>query len=194
MELKVVAPETEYQRMPSTKLLLLIAMGSMVMLFAGMTSAYLVRQAEGNWLLFELPKLFWVSTTMIVISSITIQWAYKAAKANNSAAVLQASFITTVLGFGFLICQYFAWSKLYSQGIVFGGAQSNPAGSFMYVITGLHVAHLIGGLIALLVVLFNATKKVYSSTHCQGLQNCAIYWHFLTGLWIYLFFFLLYVR
>lgn len=161
------------------------------MLFAGLTSAYLVREAEGNWLKFDLPQVFWVSSGLILLSSITMNWAMMAAKKDNYASVTLALLLTTILGFGFMICQFLGWRMLYSQGIVFSG---NPSASFLYVITGFHIAHLIGGLIAILVVLFKSRGKVYNSKNLIGIQNCAIYWHFLDGLWIYLFIFLMYVR
>jgi cytochrome c oxidase subunit 3 len=187
----VMNKEQRYERMPSSKMLLYVGIGSIVMLFAGLTSAYLVRQAEGNWLKFELPQLFWVSSGLILLSSVTMNWAVVSAKRNNSSSVTKAIFLTTLLGFGFMISQYLSWTSLYSQGIIFAG---NPSGSFLYVITGFHVAHLIGGLITLLVVLYKSSKKIYNSGNMTGIQNCAIYWHFLDALWIYLFIFLLYVR
>jgi cytochrome c oxidase subunit 3 len=183
--------EQRFERMPSSKMLLYVAMGSIVMLFAGLTSAYLVREAEGNWLKFDLPQLFWVSSGLILLSSITMNWAVMAAKKNNSSTASKALLITLLLGFGFMISQYLSWRSLYSQGIVFSG---NPSASFLYVITGFHIAHLIGGLIALMVVLYKSSQNIYNSRSLLGIQNCAIYWHFLDGLWIYLFIFLLYVR
>jgi len=177
--------------MATSKMLLYIAIGSIIMLFAGLTSAYLVREAEGNWLKFDLPQVFWVSSGLILLSSITMNWAMMAAKKDNYASVTLALLLTTILGFGFMICQFLGWRMLYSQGIVFSG---NPSASFLYVITGFHIAHLIGGLIAILVVLFKSRGKVYNSKNLIGIQNCAIYWHFLDGLWIYLFIFLMYVR
>lgn len=190
MEL-IMEKEQRFERMPTSKLLLYVAIGSIIMLFAGLTSAYLVRQAEGNWLKFDLPQLFWVSSGLILLSSITMNWALMAAKKNNSSTVTKAILLTTILGFGFMITQFLSWKSLYSQGIVFSG---NPSESFLYVITGFHVAHLIGGLVALLIILFKSTKQVYNSKNLVGITNCAIYWHFLDGLWIYLFIFLLYVR
>ena len=122
-----------------------------------------------------------------------------------------------LLGAGFVLTQYLAWSDLYSNGIVLTGTVSdiktnfnyipsgketlaeaggvgNVAGSFLYVITGLHVLHLLGGIISLIIVFSRASKGKYTPENYNGLSMCAIYWHFLDGLWAYLFFFLLYIR
>lgn len=188
MEMTINKKEERYERMPTSKMLLWIALASITMLFAGLTSAYIVRQAEGNWLVFELPKMFWVSTIMIALSSFSMNWAIQAAKKDNTKAIVQALLITTLLGFGFVVTQYLAWGSLYAQGIYFSG---NPAGSFLFVLTGFHIAHLLGGIIALVVSLYKSSRKAYGSNNMLGLQNCALYWHFLDGLWIYLFIFLL---
>jgi len=191
MEMIVDKKEVGFERMPSSKMITLIVIGTIIMLFAGMTSAYIVREAEGNWIKFDLPKLFWVSSGLILLSSVTMNMAVRAAKKNNSKAITQALLLTTLLGLGFVVTQYLSWTSLYSQGIIFAG---NPSESFLYVLTGLHVAHLLAGIIALLVTFSKASRKIYSSTNMTGLQNCAIFWHFLDGLWIYLFIFLMFVR
>ena len=183
--------EVGFERMPSSKMITLIVIGTIIMLFAGMTSAYIVREAEGNWIKFDLPKMFWVSSGLILLSSMTMNWAVRAINKDNSKAATQALLLTTLLALGFVITQYLAWSSLYSQGIIFAG---NPSESFLYVLTGLHVAHLLAGIIALLVTLSRSSSKKYSSSNMVGLQNCAIFWHFLDGLWIYLFIFLMFVR
>ena len=191
MEMIVDKKVVGYERMASSRMIVLIVIGTIIMLFAGMTSAYIVREAEGNWIKFDLPKMFWVSSGLILLSSVTMNWAVKAAKKDNSKSVSQALLLTTILGLGFVITQYLSWTTLYSQGIIFAG---NPSESFLYVLTGLHVAHLLAGIIALLVTFSKASRKIYSSTNMTGLQNCAVFWHFLDGLWIYLFILLMFVR
>src|SRR5690242_4488553 len=94
---------------------------SIVMLFAGLTSAYLVRQGEGKWLQFAMPNLFMVSTLIILISSATMQWAVISVKKNNISAMRLALLLTIVLGFGFVLFQYLAWGELVKQGIYFAG-------------------------------------------------------------------------
>jgi cytochrome c oxidase subunit 3 len=190
---------------------------SIIMLFAGLTSAYIVRQGEGKWAEFDLPQLFAISTFVIILSSVTMQFALNSIRKGNVKNFSNALIMTIVLGSGFVICQYYAWSELYRGGIVFTGhirdiktdftyipagtetveeasSAGNVAGSFLYVITGLHVVHLLTGLIALIIVFSRAMLGKYSAHTHNGVRMCASYWHFLGGLWVYLFFFLLYIR
>jgi cytochrome c oxidase subunit 3 len=197
--------------------LLWVGMISITMLFAGLTSAYIVRQGEGKWVEFSLPQLFAVSSAIILLSSVTMQWGLNSVKKNNLKNLKLGLLLTLILGIGFVTCQYFAWTELYQKGIVFTGtvgqiktdftyvpsgsetaAQAsdagNVAGSFLYVITGLHVAHVLAGLISLIIVFSRALRGKYSGTNYNGVRMCSIYWHFLDGLWLYLFLFLLYIR
>ena len=123
-----------------------------------------------------------------------MNWAWAAAKKNNFKNLKIASLITLLLGFGFIISQYIGYTELYAQKIVFAGKYSNASGSYFYLITFMHVLHLLGGLIALFVVFFKSLKNKYNSQNLLGVKLCAIYWHFLDVLWIYLFLFLLFVR
>jgi cytochrome c oxidase subunit 3 len=197
--------------------LLWFGMISITMLFAGLTSAYLVRQGEGKWVEFALPKFFYISSLVILLSSVSMQWALNAIKKNNTRQLKNAMVITVILGSAFILTQYMAWSELYNNGIVFTGRISdiktefnyvpsgsekleeassvgNVAGSFLYVLTGLHIAHLFAGVIALIIVFSRALKGKYSAVNYNGVRMCTIYWHFLDGLWLYLFLFLLYIR
>ena len=161
---------------------------TVTMLFAALTSAYVVKQSEGNWLDFEFPMLFNVTSVIIVISSISLQFSYWAAKKNNLAQIRFGLITTTVLAFAFLVGQYMSWGELVAQDVFFVG---NPAGSFIYVFTGLHAAHLIGGIIFLLIVVVNAFKYQVHSKNLNQLEMCVTYWHFLGGLWLYLYLFLI---
>lgn len=197
--------------------LLWIAIISILMLFAGLTSGYIVRMGEGKWVLFDLPGTFTISTLIIALSSLPMQWAVVSARKGNQKNLINGLIITGLFGIGFCVSQYIAWSELFSQGIAFSshikditgkfeyipsgketaadaGDAGNVAASFLYVITGLHILHLLGGMIALFIVFSRALRKKYSSVDYNGVRMCAIYWHFLGALWVYLFFFLLYVR
>jgi cytochrome c oxidase subunit 3 len=176
------------------KPMLWLGMISMVMIFAALTSAYVVRMEKGDWLQFQLPQMFYISTAVIILSSVTMNWAVASAKKNDFKNVKLASIITLILGFAFIVFQFKAWGVLVDQKIVFAGKYSNAAGSFLYALTGLHLAHLAGGIIALMVVSIKALGKRYNSENMLGLRLCAIFWHFLDVLWIYLFLFLLFVR
>ena len=208
--------EAEVKR-KALKALLWFGIVSIVMLFAGLTSAYIVRQGEGKWVEFSIPSMFSISTLLIILSSVSMQWAVSSAKKGQIAQIRTGLLITLLLGIGFTLTQYLAWSDLYQSGIVLtgtvsdiktnfnyipsgketldeAGAVGNVAGSFLYVITGLHVLHLLAGIISLIIVFSRATKGKYTAANHNGLSMCAIYWHFLDGLWVYLFFFLLYIR
>lgn len=176
------------------KPLIWVAIVSMVMVFAGLTSAYVVRMQAGDWLHFDLPQLFYVSTAIIIISSVTMNWVLSSAKKNDFKNMKVASSVTLMLGIAFIICQFKAWGILFDQKVVFAGSYSNAAGSFLYILTGLHMAHLVGGILALSVVWVKALGKRYNSENHYGIKLCAIFWHFLDALWIFLFLFLLYVR
>ena len=212
-----MADLTEEQIQIKTKRSLLwFAIISIVMLFAGLTSGYIVRQGEGKWVQFALPSLFSISTIIIVASSVTMEWARRSVRKNNLSAMRTALVLTLLLGVGFMVIQYLAWSDLFHKGIAFTGRVQdiktsftyipgkdkladnsnvgNVAGSFLYVITGLHVLHLLAGIIALIVVFSHANQNKYTSEKHNGVSMCTIYWHFLSGLWVYLFFFLLYIR
>jgi cytochrome c oxidase subunit 3 len=194
--MNLVMNDIERQEIKSKayKPMLMIAIVSMVMLFAGLTSAYIVRQAEGNWLSFELPSAFYTSTGVILLSSLTMNWALASAKKDHKKNIKTAMALTLILGLLFVISQFAGWNHLVKQNVFFAGPSSNASGSFLYALTGLHLAHLFGGLIYVSIVLSRALNEKYSSKNFLGLQLCSIYWHFLDILWIYLFFFLLFIR
>lgn len=190
-----MAQKIEYTEQPKVtlsmhpkKFALWLFMVTVVMLFAAFTSAYIVRQSDGNWLQFALPQAFWITSGIIILSSITMHWAYVSAKKDNLDAVKLAMGITTLLGITFLVGQYLAWGELVDRNVYFVG---NPAGSFVYVFSGLHGVHLIGGVIFLLIVLIQTFRYKVHAKSLDQIEMCATYWHFLDGLWLYLFIFLL---
>jgi cytochrome c oxidase subunit 3 len=187
----ITLEEAEFIRNKTAKPLLWVGMVSIVMLFGGLTSAIIVRRAEANWMLFEFPQAFYISTALIIISSLTLMYAAKSAEANNYAGIKTGVGLTLLLGIGFVLAQFTAYVELVDAGVFFAGAQSNPSGSFMYVLTGLHLAHLFGGILVLLFVFVKSLWHKYDSENLLGLQLCSIYWHFLDVLWIYLFLFLM---
>lgn len=193
--MEVTINQEDFERRAKTsKPLLWIGIVSIIMLFAGLTSAYIVRQAEGNWLEFELPISMYVSTAIIILSSITLWYGQSSAKKGNYSAMKIGLFVTLGLGLGFVFSQFQVWSDLVAGGVFFTGAQANASGSFMYLLSGLHLAHLFGGIIALFVTATNASAGKYSNGNILGIELCSIYWHFLDILWIYLLLFLLFIR
>ena len=164
---------------------------TVVMIFASLTSAYIVRQAEGNWLIFELPQILWWNSAIIIVSSVFMHWAYIAAKRDSLGNVKMAISGAAVFGVAFLIGQFMAWGELVNVDIYLVG---NPSGSFVYVLTGLHGLHLISGVVFLFIVLFATFKYKVHSKNMVQIEMCTTYWHFLGGLWLYLFIFLLLYR
>ena len=174
----------------AAKPLLYIGIVSIVMLFAALTSAYIVRADSGNWLVFKLPPITIISTGLLVTSSVTLFLAQRAIKKDDYQLTIIGLSLTLGLGIAFLFTQLEAWDQLVAKGIYFAGKYSNASGSFLYLIAFMHVLHMGGGLIALLVSLFKTIKKRYSSADYLGLELTATYWHFLDLLWVYLFLFL----
>ncbi len=160
---------------------------AIVMLFAGLTSAYIVRQGDGNWLKFHLPSVFWLTSAIIILSSVTMQMAYRAAKKDNLDRIKIFLSMTLLLGVLFLAGQYYSWVQLVHEDVFLVG---NPAGSFLYILTGLHGVHIVSGLIFLLIMLIASFRYKVHSRNLVSMEMCVTYWHFLGGLWIYLFIFL----
>ena len=174
--------------------LLWVGILGIVMLFAGLTSGYIVRQEEGNWLVFELPSLFTISTILILLSSATMYYATASAKKNNFSGVKLGLGLTLLLGLAFTVAQFQAWGGLVDMGIYFTGKSANASGSFLYVISGMHLAHLFAGVLSLIYTFARALGNNYDTQNNLGIRMCALYWHFLDILWVYLFLFLTYIR
>ena len=172
------------------KMLLWVGFGSIVMMFAGLTSAYIVKKSQANWLEFDLPNLFWFSTLVILVSSFTIQMAMKKAKAGEMAQYRGFLSVTAILGLTFIILQIRGFQALELNNVALTGARSNSAGSFLLVIAGLHLLHLVGGVIAIAVISLKALAAKSSTNQVLSVELVASYWHFVDILWIYLFVFL----
>lgn len=184
----------ERKRIHPHKFMLWVAMGSICMMFAGLTSAYIVKRNQSNFLEFDLPVVFWYSTAVIFLSSVTVHLAYVSFKAREMARYRLLIAITALLGILFAALQVWGFSDLKSHGIQLTGLGSNAAASFILVIVGLHALHVLGGVIALLVQFGKAyfsKTKTYSTV---PLEVTATYWHFVDFLWIYLLIFFLFIR
>ena len=167
------------------KQLLWIGMGSILMFFGGLTSAYIVRKPEGNWLEFVLPEYFTFSTVIIVLSSVVLFFVKGQLRKNNSAFQLVLSVL--LLGLLFTFFQFKGWQQLIAQGVYLTGEGSNASGSFLYVLTLAHLVHLFGGLIALLHVTIQSKKKVFTIENSLAIDLTSLYWHFLALLWLFVF-------
>jgi cytochrome c oxidase subunit 3 len=170
--------------------LLWIGIMSIVMLFAALTSAVVVSKGSRDWVTFSLPSTFLVSTIVILLSSFTYWYAYRSAKKNNLNGLKNGVLLTLILGIFFALLQFISWGQLTGQGIYFAGSSSTVSGSYLYTLSGLHLAHLLGGIISLIVVYVKSRRSLYNSDNLLGLQLSSTYWHFLDGLWVYLYIFL----
>lgn len=188
-----VSVSNDYRRnkIHPQKFALYAACASITMMFVAMTSAWIVRQAAGNWLEFRLPDIFLINTAVIILSSITLHAAYNAFKKGNTAIYKGGLVVTAVLGLAFLIGQYLGWMELRNIGIDLVG---NPSGSFVYVISALHAAHIIGGVAALLIACLHAFMLPHKVTPKRKLrfELTLTYWHFVDLLWVYLLVFMLF--
>ena len=185
--IEFMAQEKRTYGINPSRFMLWLFIVTIVMLFAGLTSAYIVKQSDGNWFYFELPSILYGTSTIIFLSSVSMQLAFFAAKKNNLKQIKIFLGTTLFLAIMFLIGQFQSWKDLVAQDVFFVG---NPAGSFLYVLTGLHGLHLVSGIIFILIVLYSSIKLKVHSKNLTRIQLCTTYWHFLGALWIYLFLFL----
>lgn len=187
--------EEKTRKERSYKLLLIFAMVSMFMMFAGLTSAFVVSRSRVDWLKdFQLPFAFFISTIVIIGCSITFHLAKKAIKKDNKKATTFFLLSTLVLGLSFVISQFIGFREVVDSGYFFTGNASSITTTFLYMVTIVHLAHLFGGLISLLIIIYNHFKQKYNSTQTLGIELGAMYWHFLDFLWVYLFLFLYFFK
>ena len=193
--MEMTAQEYQNRKGQSYKLLLWFAMISMVMMFAGLTSAYIVSTSRKDWLKdFELPQAFIISSIIIILSSFTFHSALTTIRKNDRSKTSLWLLVTLVLGILFVIFQFIGFGQIIELGYFFTGSESTVNTSFLYIIVILHLAHLFGGLIALLIIIYKDFKKKYNSTQTLGIELGAMYWHFLDLLWVYLFLFLFFFK
>lgn len=185
MDMAALKQEYTQSKIHPHKLALWIAIGSIIMMFAAFTSAYVVRRASGNWLEFKLPDIFMLNTVVILLSSVTIHLAYTGFKAGNERRYKGMLIATFVLGLLFVVLQYKGWEAMNAIGATF---TVNPSSSFIYVISGLHAAHVLGGITALTVAMTHAHILPFKPTlrRKQRFELVVQYWHFVDILWIYL--------
>lgn len=177
------------QRIHPHKFVMWVAIGGIVMMFAGLTSAYIVKKNQSSWLQFDLPLEFYYSTAVIVLSSITMFLSARAINAGQMNKYKTMISITAALGIIFLLLQYLGFKDLQAKNIAIVGPKSNSAASFLFVITFLHMMHVLGGVIALIVFWINAIRKRVTDSSLVSVEVLGTYWHFVGVLWIYLFLF-----
>ena len=153
------------RRARSNELTLLTFMATVVMLFAAFTSSYLIRKTGPDWKTLSLPAIVWFNTVLLIPSSVTMELS----RWKQSRMWLK---VTTGLGIAFLIGQVLLWKELVDSGVY---VRTYAYGSFLYMLTGIHGLHLLGGVAALLVVNFRR----------GAFGLCAVYWHFVDAVWLY---------
>ena len=177
------------------KMMLWFGIVSLLMAFAGWTSAFIVSSTRKDWSAdFNLPSAFLYSTIVIIISSITYILAKKGIKDGNSQRCTIFLLTTLVLGIGFIVLQFYGFSQMVGKGYYFTGPTSNITTSYIFLIAVVHIAHVIAGLISVSVVIFNQLRHKYSPTNMLGLELGATFWHFLVVLWVYLILFFFFFR
>lgn len=185
----------EHKQGRAKKMMLWFGIISMAMMFAGLTSAYVVSTKRPDWLDdLQLPTAFFWSTAVILLSSFTFHMAIRAVKQNNRSLATTGLVSTLLLSFGFIALQFVSFNELLETGYFFTGSASSVTTSFLYLIIGSHLVHLLGGIIVLFVIIYNHFKQKYYAGQTLGLELGATYWHFVDGLWIYLFLFLYFFR
>jgi cytochrome c oxidase subunit 3 len=195
MEVTMTAEDYKSRTARSYKLILLFAMVSMTMMFAGLTSAYVVSQSRADWLKdFQLPSAFYFSTIAILGCSVTFHLAKKAIQKNNQSLTTSLLLATLALGIIFVVMQFVGFGQIVENGYYFTGSASSITTTFLYIVVIIHLLHLAGGMISLLIIIYNHFKQKYNSTQTLGIELGAMYWHFLDFLWVYLFLFLYFFR
>lgn len=173
------------------KFTLWVAIGSIVMMFAGLTSAYIVKRNQANWQTFEIPVLFWYSTVVILLSSFTMHFSLKYFKERHMEKYRKGMFVTALLGVLFIMMQYLGFREFWNAGMTL---QAGVSFSFLYVIVGLHAVHVFGGVVALVVMVLNAFRTARKNYSVVPVELVSTYWHFVDVLWIYLLIFLVMIK
>lgn len=190
METQLTIEEQESRKGKTYKMLLIFGMISVLMIFAGLTSAYVVSKSRPDWLKdFQLPSAFLFSTIVMFASSVTFYLAQKAIKNNNRGLTTTMLWTTLLLGILFVFFQFKGFGQVIEEGYFFTGSESNVTTSFLYIVVIVHLMHLLGGFISLFVVIYNHYKQKYNPTQTLGIELSAMYWHFMDFIWLYLFLF-----
>src|SRR5690242_20207936 len=173
--MNTVSIERQRKKIHPHKFTMWVAIGSILMMFAGLTSAFIVKSNQAGWQTIVIPKVFWISTAVIIASSITLQVGLRSFKQREMNGYRSMMGLTLVVGVAFVILQCLGFQQLWEQRITFKGS---GAGQFLYVLFGLHAVHVIGGVIALIVmfiIAFIGRVKLFSDVPVKVM---AIYWNF----------------
>jgi cytochrome c oxidase subunit 3 len=176
--------DTGVSTVPAEKIGLGVFLAIVGSLFALLISAYSMRTEMGEWKPAPVPKLLWLNTGVLILSSSALQWAQVAARRGQMDGVRAGLLAGGVFVLAFLAGQLVAWRQLDAAGYYL---TANPAAAFFYLITGVHGLHLLGGLVALGRTMDKAWRGVAVSELRLSVELCAIYWHFLLLVWLVFF-------
>lgn len=192
MDLTQGTPVEKHRR--AKKMMLWLGIVSLIMGFAGWTSAYLVSSKREDWLSdLQLPQAFFWSTAIIAGSSLTYLLAQKAVSRNRQKGATRWLLLTLGLGITFIALQFKGFSQMLENGYYFTGPTSTIKMSYVFLIAVIHIVHVVAGLVSLVVVLVQQLRGKYLPGHTLGLELGATFWHFLDLLWVYLLLFMYFV-
>jgi cytochrome c oxidase subunit 3 len=186
----IVQQRAQQRKQHPHKFTLYVAMASIIMMFAGLTSAYIVKSSAANWEEVETPKLFVISTIVMLASSLAVQLALRAFKQRSMQQYRILLLATAALGVAFVVLQWYAFSWMWEHGVRFKGAGQ---GQFLYIIAGLHGLHVVGGIVALTIMVLKAFFSNRRSYNSVPVEVAATYWHFVDILWLYLLLFFIWL-
>ena len=186
-------PLTHRNRIHPKLFALWISFASIIMMFGALTSAYIVKSGAGDWLEYQLPKQFFVSTGVILLCSLTLHLSFSSFIKEKEGMYKSMLLVSFILGVSFVVIQYYGWQALYASGVDF---KASISGSFMYLITGLHAVHILAGVATMVVAIIHAFTLPFVVTEKRKLRFRLVchYWHFVDFLWIYLFGFLMFYK
>jgi cytochrome c oxidase subunit 3 len=187
----IMKSDAQRRKIHPHKFTLWVALASIIMMFAGLTSAYIVKSNEPKWTALDMPIIFWYSTAVMLLSSLTVQLSLTAFKNRDMGRYRRLITITALLGVLFVFMQLAGFYTLWSSGITLKGS---GAAQFMYVIFSLHALHVIGGVLALLFMFFKAFSSSVRNYNAVPVEVVSTYWHFVDVLWIYLFLFFTFIQ
>ncbi|RXG14106.1 cytochrome c oxidase subunit 3 [Leeuwenhoekiella aestuarii] len=177
----------------SKKMMMWFGIVSLSMMFAGLTSAYIVSAERRDWLRdFALPQAFYISTLVIVLSSLCMLIAKSAVKSGRNTLATGSLFVTLGLGIAFVVLQFVGFDQIIAEGYFFTGSESTVTTSFIYAFVISHIVHVAAGILVLLEIVVQQIRGKYSKNQMLGLELGATFWHFVDILWVYLFLFFMF--
>jgi cytochrome c oxidase subunit III len=194
VKMSAEAEETKRKKYKAEKMMVWLLTFSVIMIFAGLTSAYIIRKESKDWLTFRLPDVYFISTAVLLISSATMMFVINSVKNGRLGQAKMAMLATLLLGIVFCFTQYSGFYELHQQGIYTLGNKANIAASFIFVLTLTHIFHLVLAMGSVLWTFVKLWRGLYNAADYHGLQLCATFWHFMDILWVYLFLFLYFIR